>query len=274
MRPLLAPLAVCAAAALPVAANAQATAAGGQASVAILGGWRQPDGSRLAAIEIRLNPGWHTYWRVPGDAGIPPSFDWGGSKNLASVTTEWPRPVLFDSDGIQTIGYSGTVVLPVRLVPRDPRAPMDLALAVFFGVCADICVPNQAEAVALIAPDAPPEGRPEIEAALAARAESAAEAGVTRVTCTLAPAADGYEIAAEISFADAPGPGQVAVLEADQPDLWVGAATSRTEGRTVSARAPVEVPGSAGPMLQRSGLRLTVIDGRRAVDIQGCAAPG
>lgn len=211
---------------------------------------------------------------MPGDAGIPPSFDWTGSKNLASASYEWPKPVVFDTDGIQTIGYSGTVVLPVRLVPRDPGAPLELSLGLFFGVCADICVPNQAETATTIAPDAPPEGRAEIEAALAARAESAAEAGVTRVTCTLAPAADGYEIAAEISFADPPRPGQVAVLEAGQPDLWIGAATSRTEGRTVMARAPVGMPGQAGPMLERSGLRLTVLDAHRAVDIHGCAAPG
>ena len=92
--------------------------------------------------------------------------------------------------------------------------------------------------------------------------------GVTRVTCTLTPAADGYEIAAEISFAADPGPGQVAVLEAGQPDLWIGAGHSRTQGRSVIARAPVEAAGGAGPVLERSGLRLTVLDPRRAVDIQ------
>ncbi len=275
MRRLLASLSCCAAAAVtPVTCLAQATSFGEQAKVAILDGWRQPDGSRLAAIEIRLAPGWHTYWRVPGDAGIPPSFDWSGSKNLASASYEWPRPEVFDSDGVRTIGYSGTLVLPVRLVPRDPGAPLDLSLEVFLGVCADICVPNEAEAAALIAPDAPGEGRPAIEAALAARAETPAEAGVMRVTCALSPAADGYEIAAEIRFAEAPGPGQVAVLEADQPDVWIGPASSRTDGRTVTARAAVEVPGDAGPMLERSGLRLTVLDGRRAVDIHGCTAPG
>lgn len=277
MRPLVAAFAACAAAALPGATvaetAAQTTAPGGQASVAILGGWRQPDGSRLAALQIKLAPGWHTYWRVPGDAGIPPSFDWSGSKNLASLSYEWPRPVVFDSFGGRTIGYSGTLVLPVRLVPKDPDAPLDLAVALFFGVCADICVPTEAEARAMLPPDAPAEGRPEIEAALAERAESPAEAGVTRVTCTLTPAADGYEIAAEISFAADPGPGQVAVLEAGQPDLWIGPATSRTEGRSVIARAPVEAAGGAGPMLERSDLRLTVLDPRRAVDIRGCRAP-
>lgn len=274
MRLLLPAFAACAAAALPAAAVAETATPGGQASVAILGGWRQPDGSRLAALEIELAPGWHTYWRVPGDAGIPPVFDWSGSENLASIAYEWPRPVIFDSFGLQTIGYSGTLVLPVRLVPKDPDAPLDLAVALFFGVCADICVPTEAEARAMLPPDAPPEGRPAIEAALAERAESPAEAGVTRVTCTLAPAADGYQIAAEISFAADPGPGQVAVLEAGQPDLWIGAASSRTEGRTVIARAPVEAAGGAGPMLERGDLRLTVLDPRRAVDIHGCEAPG
>ena len=84
------------------AAERPRDAAGGQAAVGTLDGWRQPDGSRLAAVEIRLAPGWHTYWRVPGDAGIPPSFDWSGSSNLASVAYEWPRPEIFDSFGMRT----------------------------------------------------------------------------------------------------------------------------------------------------------------------------
>lgn len=278
MRPSPAVLAVAAVllATPPVAtrAEAPALASGGQATVEILPGWRQPDGSRLAAVAIRMAPGWHTYWRVPGDAGIPPELDWSGSRNLAAVAYEWPRPTVFDSGGIQTFGYAGALVLPVRLTPRDPAAPLELALGLFFGACADVCVPNQAVARAVVAPDAPAEGRAEIEAALAAGAETPAEAGVTAVTCSLAPAADGYEIAAEVRFADALAPGQVAVLEPGQPDLWIGTATSRTEGSRVIARAPVEASGGGGPILERGGLRLTVLDGRRAVDIHGCRAPG
>jgi DsbC/DsbD-like thiol-disulfide interchange protein len=274
MRLLPAALVLSATAALPAAAQPLSGAAAAVTGVELIDGWRQADGSRLAAIEIRLAPGWHTYWRVPGSAGIPPSFDWSGSANLASVAYEWPRPEVFDRLGIRTIGYDGGVVLPVRLEPTDPAAPMQLDLALAFGVCSDICVPAEARVDLSLAPDAPAQGRGRIQAALAERAQSAGEAGVAAVSCALEAGDGGHRLTARITFAAAPPPGQVAVLEAGQPDVWIGEAESRTEGRTVTASAPVAGGGDAGPMLDRSGLRLTVLDERRAVDIEGCAAPG
>ncbi|MEL7014329.1 MAG: protein-disulfide reductase DsbD domain-containing protein, partial [Pseudomonadota bacterium] len=58
----------------------------------LLTGWRAADGSHIAALQIDLAPGWTTYWRAPGDAGIPPYFDWHASENLSSVDVEWPSP--------------------------------------------------------------------------------------------------------------------------------------------------------------------------------------
>ena len=78
MRLLLAALALWIAAAPAGAAQGMATAQDAVEGVALIAGWRQADGSRLAGIEIRLAPGWHTYWRAPGSAGIPPTFDWSG----------------------------------------------------------------------------------------------------------------------------------------------------------------------------------------------------
>jgi DsbC/DsbD-like thiol-disulfide interchange protein len=270
MRILLAAFALSAAAGPSVVAQ---TLPQGVMGVRLLGGWQQADGSRIAAVEIELVPGWHTYWRVPGDAGIPPDFDWSGSRNLASVAYQWPRPTLFEGEGLRTIGYSDALVLPVRLTPADPSAPVDLRLVASFGVCEDICVPAEATVSARLAPDAPIQGRAEIEAALASRAQSAVEAGVVDATCALVPGSDGYRIDATVTFADAPGPGQYAVLESSQPDLWIGPAESETRGRSIRVVAPVDA-GSAGPVLERRSLRLTVLDDRRAVDIEGCTAPG
>lgn len=243
------------------------------ADVALIDGWRQADGSRLAAIEIRLTPGWHTYWRVPGDAGVAPEFDWSRSRNLASVAYEWPRPEIFESYGMVTFGYAGRMVLPVHLVPVDAAEPIELALDASFGVCKDICTRAEAEVTASIDADAPANGRDAIEAALAERARTAREAGVAGVTCTLAPSGDGYELMAEVVFGTDPGPGQRTIFEPGQADIWVGSSESRTDGRTVLARAPVEGVGGAGPMLERGALRVTVLDGRRAVDIRGCGSP-
>lgn len=249
------------------------TPAAAAAQVRLVPGWRDADGVRTAAIEIRLAPGWHTYWRVPGDAGIPPSFDWSGSGNLAAVSYEWPRPEVFDTEGMQTFGYERRLVLPVRLAPVDPAAPMQIALDAAFGVCADICVAAQAQAMLEISPDAPEAGRDEIEAALADRARSPSEAGVVRTTCALRQGPGGDEIVARITFAAAPDPDQVAVIEPGRPDVWIGVPDSRIDGRILTASAPMEALGAGGPMVARDQLRLTVLGARHAIDIRGCQAP-
>jgi len=274
LRHLLAALPLLLAAPLPAAAEQLSAAETAVEHVALIDGWREPDGSRVAAIEIRLAPGWHTYWRVPGSVGIPPSFDWSQSRNLASVAYDWPRPTFFDTAGGRSFGYDGALVLPVRLVPADPSAPLDVHLALDFGVCNDICVPAEAHLDARLTPETAPAGRARIEAALAEGAQGAGEAGVTGVTCALAQGDGGYALTARITFGSDPGPGQVAVLEPGQPDLWIGEAESLTDGRTLVARAPVAGRGKAGPVVERQNLRLTVLDDRRAVDIQGCAGPG
>src|SRR5262249_47360799 len=71
-----------------------------------------------AGIEIKLDPGWRTYWRDPGDSGAPPIFDFSGSENVKSVNVLWPAPEKFpDGAGGHSIGYRDRVVLPVHVVP-------------------------------------------------------------------------------------------------------------------------------------------------------------
>jgi DsbC/DsbD-like thiol-disulfide interchange protein len=265
MRSLVVALAL----ALPAVSSAQ-VAPSPVASVDLLEGWREPDGSRVAAIEIVLAPGWHTYWRVPGAAGIPPRFDWSGSDNLASVAYEWPRPEVFERYGLRSYGFDDRLVLPVRLRPLDPSAPLDLALELDFGVCEDICVPATATLVARLAPDASERGRASIEAALAERPLSAAEAGVAGVTCGLTPTDRGYELTTEVTFAAEVAGAPLTVLEPGQPGLWIGEPESSTSGRTVIARAPVQASGAGGPVLERGALRVTLLDADRAVELRGC----
>lgn len=263
--------------AVPVAADpafAGEVPAGSGAQVRLVPGWRLPDGTRLAAIEIRLAPGWHTYWRVPGDAGIPPTFNWAGSTNLASVAYEWPRPERFESAGMETLGYERGLVLPVQLKPVDAGAPMALALDADFGVCADICMAADADLALTLAPDTPEEGRAEIEAALAERPRSAADAGVLRATCAVTQGAEGSEIRATVTFATRADPYLVAAIETGQPDVWVGVPESRVSGQVLTASAPVETLGKAGLMLARNDVRMTLLGAADAVDIRGCDAPG
>ncbi|MGD9784383.1 MAG: protein-disulfide reductase DsbD domain-containing protein [Hyphomicrobiaceae bacterium] len=103
-------------------------------------------GPRLAALEIQLDPGWKTYWRVPGDAGgVPPEFDWSGSENLAHASVLFPAPMRMTDRAGTTIGYKGAVVLPVLVEAVDASAPVRLKLGFTFGVCREICVPSEAQ---------------------------------------------------------------------------------------------------------------------------------
>jgi len=104
-----------------------------------------PDGHWRAGVEIKLDPGFKTYWRSPGSSGVPPSFDFSGSGNLKAVTVRYPAPVGFP-DGVGTsIGYTEAVVLPLAVTPIDPAQPVTLALKLDYAVCDKLCIPVQAE---------------------------------------------------------------------------------------------------------------------------------
>lgn len=96
-----------------------------------------------AALEVRLDPGWKTYWRSPGDAGLPPRLDWAGSANLGDAALDYPTPHRITTLGIETVGYEGDVAFPVRLTPALPGQPLGLALAADLLVCSELCVPQR-----------------------------------------------------------------------------------------------------------------------------------
>ena len=99
-----------------------------------------------AGIEIRLKPGWHTYWRYPGDAGVPPRFDFTASQNVDTVRVLWPAPRRLAEEGLSVIGYGENVILPLAVVPRDRTKPVTLRLTIEYAVCERLCVPVQAAA--------------------------------------------------------------------------------------------------------------------------------
>lgn len=102
------------------------------------------EAKQMAGIQIRLDPGWKTYWRTPGDSGVPPQFDWSGSKNLKQAEVLYPAPHRFaDADGT-AIGYTDEVVFPVKITPENPGEPVELKLSVGYGLCKTLCIPNEA----------------------------------------------------------------------------------------------------------------------------------
>ena len=104
------------------------------------------DGSDYwSGLAIDLDAGWKTYWRVPGDGGIPPQIDVTGA-NLKSAEVLFPLPSRFSDESGNSIGYKEQVIFPVKLVPVDVATPLEVSLAAFFGVCEDICIPARSAA--------------------------------------------------------------------------------------------------------------------------------
>ncbi len=100
---------------------------------------------QLAGVDISLDPGFKTYWRNPGEAGLPPAFDWAKSTNVGAIEVLWPAPSRSEDGGGVSYGYQGQVLFPVRIRAQDPGKPVGLALKIDYGVCKDICIPAQAE---------------------------------------------------------------------------------------------------------------------------------
>ncbi|MCA0920607.1 protein-disulfide reductase DsbD domain-containing protein [Pseudooceanicola nanhaiensis] len=266
---LMALLGSACAALMPVASLAESPATFGTTiSARLVEGWRLPDGSHMAGLELDLAPGWKTYWRAPGDAGVPPSFDWRGSRNLDRVEVMWPTPSIFDSGGYQTIGYKDRVILPLRIYPRDDAAPVRLEGEVELGVCQETCMLTTLDL------DGAVEGAGVRSAALAAaladQPYTAREAQVGRVSCRIAPGEDGIKLTAEIEMPSTGGH-EVAVIETPNPSVWVAPAQTTRSGRKLVAETEL-IHNSGKPFaLDRSQLRITVLGKDHAVDIRGCA---
>lgn len=170
-RPVLAILAGCLAlCALPALAGSPNQSDPNQADphavIQLLAGQAHPEG--LAGLEIQLAPGWKTYWRNPGDAGIPPTFDWSRSENLREVTVLWPAPSRYDQEGASSAVYHDQVVLPLKISAIDPSKPVKLALGLDYAACKTICVPAKGSANVVLSPGATTQGQgsAEIEQAL------------------------------------------------------------------------------------------------------------
>jgi DsbC/DsbD-like thiol-disulfide interchange protein len=98
-----------------------------------------------AGIEIKLDPGWHTYWRNPGDTGVPPTFDFSKSANVKAATVLWQAPERFpDGAGGYSIGYVDHLILPLEVAPKDAARPSSLHLKLGYAVCGNLCIPVEA----------------------------------------------------------------------------------------------------------------------------------
>jgi suppressor for copper-sensitivity B len=144
----------------PVAAqaameDASAWSGAPQSRVRLIAGGASTEraGALRAGVEIRLSPGYKTYWRSPGDSGVPPQFNWSGSQNLASIEVRWPAPLRFADGAGSSIGYAEEVIFPLLVTAVDPSQPVILKLALDYAVCEKLCIPAQGSASLQIGPD-------------------------------------------------------------------------------------------------------------------------
>lgn len=99
-------------------------------------------GEDRAALALQIAPEWHAYWRVPGDAGLAPRFDWAGSDGTQIEDIFWPVPLRFEEAGLVTFGYEGDVSFPLRLKFSGEPQNAKLMLKIDIMVCRDICIPE------------------------------------------------------------------------------------------------------------------------------------
>lgn len=140
--------------ALAGAASASAWVASNSSKVRLVSGNVDLDGTPalLAGIQLRMDPGWKTYWKNPGESGVPPNFDWAGSKNLKQAEILYPAPHRFADANGTAIGYDDEVVFPVKLTPEREGEPIELKLAFAYGLCEALCVPNDVSVSLVVSP--------------------------------------------------------------------------------------------------------------------------
>lgn len=200
-----------------------------------------------AGVELRLEPGWKTYWRYPGDSGVPPIFDFAGSENIKSVAVLWPAPQRFsDGTGGNSIGYTGRVIFPLRVAPQDPAKPVALRVKINYAICEKLCVPA--------------EGKAELKLTLGPASEDAALAATeARVPKPLALGEAGAVTILAVHRELADGRQRV-VVDVTAPE---GATTDLfVEGPTSDWALPLPEPAAGAP----AGMR------RFAFDIDGLPA--
>jgi DsbC/DsbD-like thiol-disulfide interchange protein len=218
------------------------------------------DGRRLAGIEIKLDPGFKTYWRNPGESGLPPRLDWAASSNVAAVELRWPAPERFEDAAGVSFGYHDQVLLPLFVQAKDSTQPVTLSVTVDYGVCKDICIPAHAELSLPLSEDA--THRPLLRAALdrVPRLQALGSQGALSVL-GIEPVA-GTTLAHAVTVR-APG-GTDAVLFAEAPENWyVSTSPVRNDGSFL-VTIDEKPKGAAGPV----PVRLTLVAGDRAVETE------
>ncbi len=244
-------LALTAGVATPAAAETGQWSQGERARVRLLSGGVDTDGQLQGALEIELVPGWHTYWRSPGAAGIPPRADFSASTNMRDVSVSYPVPHRYD-DGYEISNvYEGRVVFPLTIAPGDDAKPVALHLSLDIGVCEEVCIPEHFDTALKIAPGVTDASAAKLIADAWTHVPGPAEPGVLAVESLTRHG--GTDKRPEYDVALTVPSGQPVEVYVEGPPDWYAA-------------VPEPVPGADGAVYRVTFNRLgakTPIDGAR-----------
>ena len=247
------------------AADASAWSQDTRAAIRLVAGSNTPAQAPLrAGIEVKLQPGWKTYWRYPGDSGVPPRFDFSGSDNLKSATVLYPAPHLFSDEGGNSLGYKDVVIFPLLVAPMQAGKPVTLRLKVDYAVCEKLCVPAEGRADLMLQPGSSSHDGELVSAEARVPKPTSANAIGLRVK----------------RLNDAPKPLIAVDLKADSPvEVFV-------EGPTPEWALPIPTPAQGAPAGKRQfnfeldglppgvdpkghfELTFTVVTGERALEVK------
>ena len=221
-----------------------------------------------AGIEIRLKPGWHTYWRYPGDAGVPPRFDFGGSQNVKAVEVLWPAPQRIAEESLVAIGYTGDVTLPLAVLPQNAAKPVVLRLKLDYAVCEKLCVPAEGKSELVLA-GGPSSHDTALAAATARVPQKAALGQGPTVAIKSVRREDGTgRPRIVIDVAAPPGTNVALFAEGPAPD-WALPVPTRIEGAPAGLqRFAFELDGAPpGAKYEGAAVTLTAVAGDAAIEV-------
>jgi len=240
----------------------------GLKSVDIIRGWRQSDDIHIAAINIKLEDGWKTYWRVPGIGGIAPILNWEKSKNIKNISQIWPTPNIYNEYGLQTIGYKDELLLPLQIQPIDKKQPIHLSVTIDFGICSDVCVPIQTTVEKRL-PERTSIGKKNILDTLEKAILSGNKSPFKIVKCNIVPIKDGFEVNAFFEGLTSFDKDTLGVVEYPvKQNGWINQKASLVSGNQLNVHATVY--NKSIHFIDRSDLTLTIFTKNKAFEFDGC----
>ena len=240
----------------------------GLKSVDIIRGWRQSDDIHIAAINIKLEDGWKTYWRVPGIGGIAPILNWEKSKNIKNISQIWPTPNIYNEYGLQTIGYKNELLLPLQIQPIDKKQPIHLSITIDFGICSDVCVPIQTSVEERL-PERTSIGKKNILDTLEKAILSGNKSPFKIVKCNIVPIKDGFEVNAFFEGLTSFDKDTLGVVEYPvKQNGWINQKASLVSSNQLNVHATVY--NKSIHFIDRSDLTLTIFTKNKAFEFDGC----